>query len=98
MPMILSERLCKAFSELPVEDKEDTAWQRALDEADAIEAELKAMREDVETTMHDFAYSAEAALSEDPPSSQHASAMETACVCLRAILIRDFVKHQEGLE
>lgn len=49
-------------------------------------AELRAVRGEVETTMHDFAHSAEVALCEDPPGAEYASAMETACVRLRAIL------------
>ena len=60
--------------------------QSAIDTAAQDEKELARVREDVETTMHDFAHSAEAALCEDPPCPEYASAMETACVRLRAIL------------
>lgn len=62
-------------------------------DAAAIEAyvdqRVKAMREDVEATMHDFAHSAEVALCEDPLNPGYASAMETAGVRLRAILETD---------
>lgn len=45
-PMKASERICKAFSEVPY-DPDDSAWKAVLDEMDAIEAELLALREGI---------------------------------------------------